>query len=296
MLETLLAGDRMLSYLPLAHIFDRTSEEMFLSLGATIGYWQGSLPDLVNDIGALKPTQFHGVPRVYDRIHNRIKEKTATSGCLKSFLFKWAHSAKLAKLNAGFSSEKAAPFWDKLVFSKVCTSGTASPVQAYLHDPGASCCLCVSSFSADVPQFGVFRVLRQAHTAEAAVQIKATLGGNVGSIVSGGAPLAPHVEEFLKVVMCAPVVQGYGLTESCAASFIAEPDTIGHSGTVGPPMPVTEFALESVPEMKYDALSKPAKGELLLKGANLFKGYYKMEDKTVWPLLGFGSWSSMGLC
>lgn len=123
----------------------------------------------------------------------------------------------------------------------------------------------------------------------AGVQIKATLGGEVASIVSGGAPLAPHVEEFLKVAMCAPVVQGYGLTESCAASFIAEPDTIAHAGTVGPPMPVTEFALESVPDMKYDALGAKAQGELLLKGPNLFTGYYKMPDKTVrLPSLLFG--------
>lgn len=137
MLEHLRAGDRMLSYLPLAHIFDRTSEEMFLSLGGTIGYWQGSLPDLVSDIAALKPTQFHGVPRVYDRIHGRIKDKTATAGCLKSFLFKWAHNAKLAKLNAGFSSEKAAPFWDKLVFSKVRMSHTAASMLSHPHDPSA---------------------------------------------------------------------------------------------------------------------------------------------------------------
>lgn len=38
-------------------------------------------------------------------------------------------------------------------------------------------------------------------------KIKARLGGHVRLIVSGGAPLAPHVEEFLKVAMCAPVVQ-----------------------------------------------------------------------------------------
>lgn len=37
--------------------------------------------------------------------------------------------------------------------------------------------------------------------------VKMRLGGRVRSIVSGGAPLAPHVEEFLKVTMCAPVVQ-----------------------------------------------------------------------------------------
>jgi long-chain acyl-CoA synthetase len=113
------------------------------------------------------------------------------------------------------------------------------------------------------------------------MQIKATLGGRVRAIVSGGAPLAPHVEEFLKVVMCAPVVQGYGLTETCAASFIATPDQIKHSGTVGLPQPVTSFCLESVPEMNYDAMATPPRGELLMKGPNNFLGYYKAQDKTV---------------
>jgi long-chain acyl-CoA synthetase len=37
--------------------------------------------------------------------------------------------------------------------------------------------------------------------------VKQRLGGHVKLIVSGGAPLAPHVEEFLKVTMCTPVVQ-----------------------------------------------------------------------------------------
>ena len=54
-------------------------------------------------------------------------------------------------------------------------------------------------------------------------KLKARLGGRVRLIVSGGAPLAPHTEEFLKVTMCAPVVQGYGLTETCAGSFISVP-------------------------------------------------------------------------
>ena len=35
--------------------------------------------------------------------------------------------------------------------------------------------------------------------------------------------MALQVEEFLEVTMCCPVVQGYGLTETCAASFIALP-------------------------------------------------------------------------
>lgn len=80
---TLRAADATLSYLPLAHIFDRTCEEMFLSVGGRIGYWQGKLPALVDDIRALKPTIFIGVPRVFDKIHNGIRDRVAGSGCVK---------------------------------------------------------------------------------------------------------------------------------------------------------------------------------------------------------------------
>lgn len=119
------------------------------------------------------------------------------------------------------------------------------------------------------------------------MQVKMVLGGEVKWVVSGGAPLAPHIEDFLRVNMCAPVVQGYGLTESCAASFIAAPDTYTQAHTIGPPQPVVEFAVESVPEMGYDSAGAPARGELLLRGRCLFAGYYKQPQQTVRvPCLG----------
>lgn len=51
--------------------------------------------------------------------------------------------------------------------------------------------------------------------------------------------------------------QGYGLTETCAASFIAVPDVWDQAGTVGPPQPVLSFRLEAVPEMNYDPMASP---------------------------------------
>ena len=81
--------------------------------------------------------------------------------------------------------------------------------------------------------------------------------------------------------MCCPVVQGYGLTETCAASFIASADRINHSATVGPPTPCTELRLESVPEMNYDALDpEEPKGEILIRSPSNFVGYYKDQTKT----------------
>jgi hypothetical protein len=61
-------------------------------------------------------------------------------------------------------------------------------------------------------------------------KVKARLGGRVRLVISGGAPLSRHVEDFLRVAMCCRVVQGYGLTETCAGSFIAVPDEPDHFG------------------------------------------------------------------
>eukprot|EP00121_Abeoforma_whisleri_P002776 Awhi_evm1s2497 len=57
--------DVFISFLPLAHIFDRIVEEWFISIGAKIGYWQGNILKLMEDIACLRPTLFCGVPRVF---------------------------------------------------------------------------------------------------------------------------------------------------------------------------------------------------------------------------------------
>lgn len=68
-------------------------------------------------------------------------------------------------------------------------------------------------------------------------KVNRKLGGKVRLILSGAAPLSTPVQQMLSCSMCAPVLQGYGLTETCASSTIAEPYKWDTIGTVGGPMP-----------------------------------------------------------
>eukprot|EP00252_Welwitschia_mirabilis_P024951 TRINITY_DN7625_c0_g1_i1.p1 TRINITY_DN7625_c0_g1~~TRINITY_DN7625_c0_g1_i1.p1 ORF type:complete len:659 (+),score=141.91 TRINITY_DN7625_c0_g1_i1:438-2414(+) len=111
-------------------------------------------------------------------------------------------------------------------------------------------------------------------------KVKQALGGRVRLLLSGAAPLSKHVEEYLRVVTCAHVLQGYGLTETCAGSFVSLPNNFSMLGTVGPPLPNIDARLESVPEMGYDALSDVPRGEICIRGKPLFLGYHKREDLT----------------
>lgn len=111
--------DVYFSFLPLAHIFDQIIETYCIYRGSSIGFWQGDVRFLVEDLVVLKPTVFCGVPRVYDKIYAGIMDKIAAGGSVKKALFQLAYSYKLRNLDKGMKQEEASPLMDKLVFDKI---------------------------------------------------------------------------------------------------------------------------------------------------------------------------------
>merc|ERR1719473_443171 len=83
----LLPTDRYLSFLPLAHIFETMVEHAILANGGSVGFFNGNIKKLSDDILALKPTLFVGVPRVYQRFYEAAHQKIdAFSGLKKSLI------------------------------------------------------------------------------------------------------------------------------------------------------------------------------------------------------------------
>jgi long-chain acyl-CoA synthetase len=90
--EVIDENDVYFSFLPLAHIFDRVAEEMLVFSGGSIGFWQGDIKKVPEDVKELKPTLFVGVPRVFDRLTTGIQQRIAAAGGIKSWLFNFGFS------------------------------------------------------------------------------------------------------------------------------------------------------------------------------------------------------------
>ncbi|KAF5315901.1 hypothetical protein D9611_005031 [Ephemerocybe angulata] len=216
----------LLSYLPLAHIYERIVELVTIAVSGRIGYFTGDPLRLLEDAQILKPHFFPSVPRVLNRVYQAAMIGGNVPG-LKGNLFRKAVAVKLENLRTTGATYHA--FWDRLVFRK----------------------------------------------------IQAALGGQVKMIISGSAPLSSDIMDFLKIAFGGEVVEGYGLTETSATTTKSWPNDPSSSGTTGPPGPVNEVKVIDVPAMSYTAEDKPhPRGELCIRGGNVFTHYYKDEKNT----------------
>lgn len=103
---------------------------------------------------------------------------------------------------------------------------------------------------------------------------------NLLAFSTGSAPISPDTVKFLKAALNIGVAQGYGLTESFAGvsvSMLYE----ANPGSCGPICVTTEMRLKDIPEMNYTSEDKEGpRGELLLRGPQIFREYYKNPEET----------------
>ncbi|CDQ56712.1 unnamed protein product [Oncorhynchus mykiss] len=107
--------DVSISYLPLAHMFERMIQVSMLCHGARVGFYQGDISLLMDDIKTLKPTFFPVVPRLLNRIYDKILGSVTSP--LRRAVLHYAVRRKQAELSSGVVRNNS--LWDRLVFNRI---------------------------------------------------------------------------------------------------------------------------------------------------------------------------------
>ena len=223
--------DVHISFLPLAHIMERFIIGMVVNAGARADFYRGDVNLLLEDMQECKPTIFVGVPRLYNRIYDKINGQVAAAGGVSKWLFETGYNAK--RSNIYESNEITHWFWDRLVFAK--------PRNAF--------------------------------------------GGRMRLAITGSAPISAKVVEFFRITTSAAMLEGYGMTETCAAATCSVFADHMQAGNVGIPLPNWEIKLQDVPDMGYLSTDKTngvptPRGEICMRGGSCFSGYFKLDEKT----------------
>ncbi|MBK5996532.1 MULTISPECIES: AMP-dependent synthetase/ligase [Streptomyces] len=186
----------------------------------------GRIDKIIENLPVVQPTYMAAVPRIFEKVYNGVASKARAGGGAKYKIFLWA---------AGVAREYA-----KVSQDNFRRTGKAS-----------------------VP----FALGAKHKVADALVysKIREAFGGRLRACVSGSAALAPDIGYFFAGAGV-HILEGYGLTETSAASFV-NPGEAYRTGTVGKPLPGTEVRIAD-------------DGEILLRGPGVMQGYHKLPDKT----------------
>ena len=209
--------NKALSFLPLCHIFERIIIYMYYYSRVEI-YFAESLETISENLNEIKPFYMTAVPRLIEKIFDKIEGKAEEFKGVKKSLYKWSIS-----IADRFDIEK-----QNRIFYNIKLM---------------------------IARFLVFSKWKNA------------LGGKLELICSGSAPLQPRLAKIFTAAGI-KIMEGYGLTESSPVISISEPIKGGTKfGYVGK-------IIEGI-EVK---IAKD--GEILCKGPNVMKGYYKNSKLT----------------
>ncbi|MEV5318262.1 AMP-dependent synthetase/ligase [Streptomyces sp. NPDC052687] len=186
----------------------------------------GRVDKIIENLPVVQPTYMAAVPRIFEKVYNGVAAKARAGGPAKYKIFQWA--AEVAREYA------------KVTQDNFRRTGTASAPFGL-------------SAKHKVADKLVYSKLREA------------FGGRLRACVSGSVALAPEIGYFFSGAGI-HILEGYGLTESSAASFV-NPGEAYRTGTVGKPLPGTEVRIAE-------------DGEILLRGPGIMEGYHGLPEKT----------------
>jgi long-chain acyl-CoA synthetase len=218
-MKLLVPDDVQFFWLPLAHSFGKVLEVAQLKIGFHTAI-DGRVDKIVENLGQVKPTFVAAVPRIFEKVYNKVVDGAKKGGGLKYSIFKWA----------------------------VDVGREVSQLRQKRQEPG-----------------GVLAMKYSIATKLVFSKLQDRFGGRLRYFVSGSAPLSREMAEFFHSAGIL-ILEGYGLTETSAASFVNRPTNFKF-GTVGPALPGTEVKIAS-------------DGEILIKGRGVMRGYHNLPEQT----------------
>ncbi|CCK71382.1 long-chain fatty acid-CoA ligase FAA1 KNAG_0G03250 [Huiozyma naganishii CBS 8797] len=219
--------DRVICFLPLAHIFELAFELLSVLWGSCIGYGtvktltSASMRNCQGDLAEFKPTIMVGVAAVWETVRKGILHQINELPFPMRKVFWAAYYAKYQMKQYGIPGGDAL---GNLVFKK----------------------------------------------------IKAATGGQLRYLLNGGSPISVPAQEFISTLL-APMLIGYGLTETVANTTILNPSHF-EFGVAGDLTGAVTVKLVDVEELGYFA--KNNQGEIWIKGACVTPEYYKNPEET----------------
>jgi long-chain acyl-CoA synthetase len=253
-------SDRALSILPVWHSFERVFEVISIAAGLETCYT--SLRNLGEDLKNVRPSIMASAPRLWEGLYQRIMTGVGKASPLRRTLF------RAARLSAA-AVRSAKSFFTGQQIDLKGRSLIVSAGLALRH--AVSCVIFI------LPSLLLDRIVLS--------KLRATVGGRLRGTISGGGALPPHVDAFFNDIGI-PVLEGYGLTESCPVLAVR---TWGRLviGTVGPAFPETVIRIVDpasgrilYPDSRIRGSGRGLVGEIHARGPQIMKGYYKDPEGT----------------
>ena len=212
--------DCTVPFLPLSHVFERIAGHFYgMYCGITSSYAE-SIDTLLADFEEKRPTMILAVPRVCEKVYQKIMAQVKEQSPFKQKIFVWGQKVgnRISELR---ENHKRISFFLKLKYK--------------------------------IAYAAIFKKLQD------------KLGGRVTWMTASGAPTAEEIIRFFNAAGIT-VIQGYGMTETTAPATMQSLADY-RIGTTGKPIPGQDIKIAE-------------DGEILIKGGNVIKGYWKLPNET----------------
>ena len=212
--------DCTVPFLPLSHVFERIAGHFYgMYCGITASYAE-SIDTLLADFEEKRPTMILAVPRVCEKVYQKIMAQVKEQSPFKQKVFAWGQKVG-NRISERREKHERIPLFLRLKYK--------------------------------IAYAAIFKKLQD------------KLGGRVTWMTASGAPTADEIIRFFNAAGIT-VIQGYGMTEATAPATMQSLADY-RIGTTGKPIPGMDIKIAE-------------DGEILLKGGNVIKGYWKLPNET----------------